>query len=116
MWITRPSRRETTELGNSRNPLRHKALGRRRRRVSTPASLVNPWVGGFRNDLLTRADITVLETATGRNRDPTGVGFGRGITSKQIAVVLTERGVPTKTGMLRRYAHQAVVRILSRNS
>ncbi len=53
----RPSRRETTELRNARKPLRCLALQRKRRRVSAPASVVNPWVGEFRSDPSTSGGI-----------------------------------------------------------
>ena len=39
-----------------------------------------------------------------------------GQTFKQIAGVLTERGVPTKTGRSDRWTHQAVARIVNRNA
>ncbi|GAG30280.1 unnamed protein product, partial [marine sediment metagenome] len=39
-----------------------------------------------------------------------------GKTLKQIAGVLTERGVPTKTGKSARWTHQAVARIVNRNA
>jgi len=38
----------------------------------------------------------------------------RGMTLDKIAEMLTERGVPTKTGKSSRWIHQAVARILSR--
>ena len=37
-----------------------------------------------------------------------------GMTLREIAIALTERGVPTKTGKSHRWTHQAVARILSR--
>jgi DNA phosphorothioation-dependent restriction protein DptG len=38
-----------------------------------------------------------------------------GMTLKQIAEALTQRGVPTKTGKSQQWTHQAVARILARN-
>ncbi len=45
--------RETTEPRNRRKPSRRLALKRERRRVSAPAFVDNPQVGGFRTDTLT---------------------------------------------------------------